>query len=99
VIKKLREGYIPPFFDSSVLKLILLNGPVVTPLEYDHEFGKGDDMFRDLTLSRDLTADFHREKGPRNLSVMVLQHSAWPVYKRVSFDLPTSVCPFLSFIH
>lgn len=46
---------------------------------YDPEFGKGEEMFKDLALSNDLLADYH-EKYPmdNSFSVMVLQESQWP---------------------
>ncbi|KDQ17666.1 hypothetical protein BOTBODRAFT_29832 [Botryobasidium botryosum FD-172 SS1] len=62
--------------------------------QYDHEFGKGDEMFKDLQLSRDLTADFHaksEDEPDQKVSVMVLQHSSWPTYKQVPIDLPPTM--------
>ncbi|KAH8111451.1 Cullin-domain-containing protein [Phellopilus nigrolimitatus] len=61
-------------FEKSVLKKLKDH--------YDPEFGMGNDMFRDLALSRDFLGEFHeRDIGrgsAQNLSVMVLQRSSWP---------------------
>jgi len=50
--------------------------------EYDPEFGMGEDMFKDLALSKENMADYHSKLGDdnpdRRLNVMVLQRSAWP---------------------
>ena len=50
------------------------------PLEYDPEFGMGDQMFTDLQLSRDLMKEFSAigNNSDYKVSVMVLQHSVWP---------------------
>jgi cullin 4 len=50
--------------------------------DYDPEFEKGEEMFKDLTLSREFTADFHDARGHTGLSVFVLQYSAWPITRR-----------------
>ncbi|KDQ30201.1 hypothetical protein PLEOSDRAFT_1035820 [Pleurotus ostreatus PC15] len=51
-------------------------------IEYDAEFGMAEDMFKDLSLSRDMMRDFHdslsAESAGRSLTAMVLQRSAWP---------------------
>jgi len=54
---------------------------------YDPEFGKGEDMFKDLELSRDLMEDFHAKHSlsypdVANLDVNVLQYSSWPIARR-----------------
>ncbi|KAI0809184.1 Cullin [Irpex lacteus] len=48
--------------------------------QYDPEFGMGDHMFTDLSLSRDLMKEFTALERYANykVSVMVLQHSVWP---------------------
>ncbi|KAG9223485.1 hypothetical protein CCMSSC00406_0006977 [Pleurotus cornucopiae] len=50
--------------------------------QYDAEFGMAEDMFKDLSLSRDMMRDFHdslsAESAGRSLTAMVLQRSAWP---------------------
>ncbi|KAF4584577.1 hypothetical protein EYR40_004576 [Pleurotus pulmonarius] len=50
--------------------------------QYDAEFGMAEDMFKDLSLSRDMMRDFHGSLSPesagRTLTAMVLQRSAWP---------------------
>ncbi|EJD54968.1 Cullin-domain-containing protein [Auricularia subglabra TFB-10046 SS5] len=59
--------------------------------EHDPEFGKGDEMFKDLALSRDLLAEFQtKASAPPGMSVMVLQQSAWPIAPRGArvVDLP-----------
>ena len=65
--------------------------------DYDPEFGMGEEMFKDLALSRDMMHDFH-DKLPANdlarrLTVMVLQRSAWPfTVSKSTIDLPPKVC-------
>ncbi|KAI5118667.1 hypothetical protein M0805_001040 [Coniferiporia weirii] len=65
-------------FERSVLKKLKDH--------YDPEFSMGDNMFRDLALSRDLLREFHeRDVGrgsAQSLSVMVLQRSFWPFSAR-----------------
>jgi cullin 4 len=63
-------------------------------LGYDPEFGKGDDMFKDLALSKDLMVEFHEmHSDDKPLSVMVLQYSCWPYQpkKGPEIDLPPAV--------
>jgi len=60
---------------------------------YDPEFSVGDEMFKDMALSRDKMREFHskldQDSPAHKLSVMVLQQSAWPFTARVSkVDLP-----------
>lgn len=68
----------------------------VFPTEYDPEFGMGEDMFKDLTLSKEMMKDYHarQPKGSpaQNLNAVVLQRSAWPfsVPKQL-VDLPADV--------
>ncbi|KAF9460280.1 Cullin family-domain-containing protein [Collybia nuda] len=50
--------------------------------KYDPEFGMGEDMFKDLALSREAMRDYHSRLDSQSaglkLTVMVLQRSAWP---------------------
>ena len=61
----------------------------------------GEEMFKDLALSRDMMHDFH-DKLPANdlarrLTVMVLQRSAWPfAARKTDIDLPRWVCLIVS---
>jgi hypothetical protein len=45
-------------------------------------------MFKDIALSKDLTAEYYRrranERPDPSLSVVVLQESVWPIVKKVS---------------
>ena len=65
-------------------------------VEYDPEFGMGEDMFKDLALSKEMMRECH-DKLPldsdgRNLTVMVLQRSAWPFsVPKTGIDLPPNV--------
>ncbi|KAG6805190.1 hypothetical protein H0H93_005429, partial [Arthromyces matolae] len=61
--------------------------------EYDPEFGMGEEMFKDLALSREFVREYHSKLSDdspgRKLSVMVLQRSAWPfTIQKESIDLP-----------
>ncbi|KIJ56734.1 hypothetical protein M422DRAFT_57384 [Sphaerobolus stellatus SS14] len=61
---------------------------------YDPEFGKGDEMFKDLALSRDLSEEFHyRHPEDRSVSIMVLQYSCWPYQPKggSDIDLPSQM--------
>ncbi|KAI0700482.1 Cullin-domain-containing protein [Cytidiella melzeri] len=56
---------------------------------YDPEFGMGDHMFTDLSLSRDLMKEYSQPRpgafsdtSGHKVSVMVLQHSVWPFAAR-----------------
>jgi cullin 4 len=56
----------------------------------------GEDMFKDLALSRDMVQDYHsrlaQHSSGRKLSVMVLQRSAWPFnVQKTTIDLPPNV--------
>lgn len=69
-------------------------------LGYDPEFGKGDEMFKDLALSKDLVAEYHEKQfDDKALSVMVLQYSCWPYKpkKGREIDLPPAVLPLETF--
>jgi cullin 4 len=56
---------------------------------YDAAFGDLTQMFSDLAVSKDLVDDYRNVKEGRPdrpdaaLSVMVLQHSVWPVIRKV----------------
>ncbi|RXW16982.1 hypothetical protein EST38_g8876, partial [Candolleomyces aberdarensis] len=64
--------------------------------KYDPEFGMGEDMFKDLTLSKEMMKDYHarqrKESLANKLNAIVLQRSAWPfsVTKQL-VDLPADV--------
>ena len=81
-------------FEKSVLKIL--------KEQYDPEFSMGDNMFRDLALSRDLMQEFHEREAalqtsdqpeiPSNrLNVMVLEAAFWPFSAKRSGEavLPT----------
>ena len=58
--------------------------------DYDPEFGMGDQMFRDLQLSRDIMSEFHNKAdgyGAEQLTVMVLQSSFWPFSAKQRQDI------------
>ncbi|KXN92940.1 Cullin-4, partial [Leucoagaricus sp. SymC.cos] len=62
-------------------------------IEYDPEFGMGEDMFKDLALSKDNMSDYHSKLDDdhpgRKLNTMVLQRSAWPFsVNEKQVDLP-----------
>ncbi|KAJ6519453.1 Cullin-4B [Mycena sanguinolenta] len=60
-------------FESAVLKKL--------KDQYDPEFSLGEEMFNDLTLSRELMAEYSNKlpaDAPRRLSAMVLKPAAWP---------------------
>ncbi|KAF8650599.1 hypothetical protein AX16_005170 [Volvariella volvacea WC 439] len=64
--------------------------------KYDPEFGMGEEMFKDLALSRELMRDYHARLDAahpgQKLSVMVLQRSAWPfTVQQQSVDLPMNM--------
>ncbi|KAJ3547369.1 hypothetical protein NMY22_g1674 [Coprinellus aureogranulatus] len=61
--------------------------------KYDPEFGMGEDMFKDLKLSKDLMSAYHSILPPGDsalkLNVTVLQRSAWPFgVPKTVVDLP-----------
>ncbi|VDB85115.1 unnamed protein product [Peniophora sp. CBMAI 1063] len=61
--------------------------------EYDPEFASGDQMFKDLGLSRDLMAEYHGQlerrdpDATRRLTAMILQQSVWPFTSRSGTEL------------
>ena len=83
VIKALTEG--TPM--CLCWHFILLSTSVST-IEYDDSFGDLRPMFKDIALSKDLTAEYYRrlakERPYPGLSVVVLQESVWPIVKKVS---------------
>ncbi|GJJ12245.1 hypothetical protein Clacol_006486 [Clathrus columnatus] len=61
---------------------------------YDPEFGKGNQMFKDLELSKDLMEEFHGKfPNLKHMSAMVLQSSSWPYQPKTGrdIDLPPSL--------
>ncbi|KAI0719069.1 Cullin-4B [Cerioporus squamosus] len=79
--------------------------------KYDPEFGMGEHMFKDLTLSRELMTGFLEAEERRGntsrlqkMNVMVLQRSAWPFAARKNdIDLPRwmqdDLTTFLNYYH
>ncbi|TFK82445.1 hypothetical protein K466DRAFT_500313, partial [Polyporus arcularius HHB13444] len=79
--------------------------------EYDPEFGMGEHMFKDLTLSREIMKSFldgEEKRGDasrlQKMNVMVLQRSAWPFAARKNdIDLPRwmqdDLTTYLSYYH
>lgn len=64
--------------------------------EYDPEFGMGEEMFKDLALSRESISEYHSklpEDSPGlKLNAMVLKRSAWPfTAQEKTVDLPPNV--------
>ncbi|TFK48041.1 Cullin-4B [Heliocybe sulcata] len=63
--------------------------------QFDPEFETGDDMFKDLALSKDMLHEFHEKLSPdspaHRLSVTVLQQSVWPFTASATIDLPPSM--------
>jgi cullin-4 len=62
----------------------------------------GEDMFKDLALSKEMMREYHSklpsDSGGLKLSVMVLQRSAWPfTVQKANVDLPPSVCLFFPY--
>ncbi|KAG8987866.1 hypothetical protein FRB90_003097, partial [Tulasnella sp. 427] len=81
------------FYERGLAKRLLLQKSASDALEervinrlkdgYDPEFGKGNDMFKDIALSRDLLAEYRRSKRGQDdkFSAMVLKFSTWPFSK------------------
>jgi hypothetical protein len=62
----------------------------------------GEEMFKDLALSRDMVLDYHsklpQDSSTRKLSAMVLQRSAWPFnVQKTTIDIPPDVRLFYLF--
>jgi len=56
----------------------------------------GEDMFKDLALSKEMIADYHSklpaDSSRCKLTAMVLQRSAWPfTVQKTGIDLPPEV--------
>ncbi|KNZ75711.1 Cullin-4B [Termitomyces sp. J132] len=94
------------FYHRSLAKRLLLQRSASDDFEvamlkklkeqYDPEFGMGEDMFKDLALSRESVKEYHSKLNVSNpghkLSVMVLQRSAWPfTVQKTSVDLPLNM--------
>ncbi|KAJ3517835.1 hypothetical protein NLJ89_g253 [Agrocybe chaxingu] len=94
------------FYHRSLAKRLLLEKSASDDFEkamlkklkeqYDPEFGMGEEMFKDLALSRESMRDYHSklpEDSPgRKLNAMVLQRSAWPFsVQKHSVDLPPAM--------
>jgi cullin-4 len=65
-------------------------------VDYDPEFGMGEEMFKDLALSKESVREYDSkldEDSPgQKLNAMVLQRSAWPfTVQKHSIDLPPNV--------
>ena len=84
VIKTLTEGT----YAYCIWWLFSCSTTFVSTIEYDDSFGDLRPMFKDIALSKDLTAEYYRrranERPDRSLSVIVLQESVWPIVKKVS---------------
>lgn len=90
ILKKLKDRKL--YFYSSHIRIPI----TVSSSELDPEFGMGEEMFKDLALSRESMRDYHekldRDSPGQNLNVMVLQQSAWPFSPpKTSSDLPPKV--------
>ncbi|KJA20855.1 hypothetical protein HYPSUDRAFT_203447 [Hypholoma sublateritium FD-334 SS-4] len=64
--------------------------------KYDPEFGMGEEMFKDLALSRESITEYHSklpDDSPGNqLNAMVLKRSAWPfTAQKHTVDLPPNM--------
>jgi Cullin family len=85
VLRVLSECKPLPNLDESVLMLMLMQRITA----YDAAFGDLTQMFNDLAVSKDLGDDYRNvkrgkpERPDAALSVMVLQHSVWPVIRKV----------------
>ncbi|KAG6909083.1 hypothetical protein DXG01_002064 [Tephrocybe rancida] len=94
------------FYHRSLAKRLLLQKSASDDFEvamlkklkeqYDPEFGMGEDMFKDLALSREAMREYHSkldiENSGHKLSVMVLQRSSWPfAVQKTKVDLPVDM--------
>jgi len=92
------------FYERGLAKRLLLQKSASDALEervinrlrdgYDPEFGKGNDMFKDIALSRDLLAEYRAQASPgsEKMSVMVLKYSTWPFGKyEGTIDFPVEM--------
>ncbi|KAG8844280.1 hypothetical protein FRB96_003216 [Tulasnella sp. 330] len=85
VINRLRDGVCIYVLVSDFRQQALGTG-------YDPEFGKGNDMFKDIALSEDLLKSYRKPRDPKDkdapppmtdvrMSAMVLKYSTWPFQK------------------
>jgi cullin-4 len=63
----------------------------------------GEEMFKDLALSRDSMRDYHSKlpenSAGRKMNAMILQRSAWPFsVQKHTVDLPPAVRKFPRFL-
>lgn len=70
-------------------------------IELDPDFGSGQEMFKDLALSKERMMDYHSKMSDddprRKLTVMVLQRSAWPFSaNKLGVDYPLDVSRILT---
>ncbi|PPQ84539.1 hypothetical protein CVT25_007609 [Psilocybe cyanescens] len=94
------------FYHRSLAKRLLLEKSASDDFEkgmlkklkenYDPDFGMGEDMFKDLALSRESIREYHSrlpEDSPgQKLTAMVLQRSAWPfTVQKHGVDLPPNM--------
>lgn len=94
------------FYHRSLAKRLLLEKSASDDFEkgmlkklkenYDPEFGMGEEMFKDLALSRESMREYHSkldEDSPgQKLNGMVLQRSAWPfTVQKHGVDLPPNM--------
>lgn len=96
MLKKLKESAYTPLGRLILGSADYMRYFVFVGVEYDPEFGMGEDMFKDLALSRESMRDYHSKLDPnspgRRLNAMVLQRSAWPFSKNdKTVDLPPDV--------
>ncbi|KAG8900346.1 hypothetical protein FRB99_006104, partial [Tulasnella sp. 403] len=98
------------FYERALAKRLLLQRSASDALEervinrlrdgYDPEFGKGNDMFKDIALSRDLLSEYrarNRAHQDKKMSVMVLKFSTWPFPKyEGTVNLPPQMSQALS---
>jgi len=102
------------FYERALAKRLLLQKSASDALEervinrlrdgYDPEFGKGNDMFKDIALSQDLL-DEYRTKSSGNdekMSAMVLKFSTWPFKKyegtvNLPAEMSTALASFTEF--
>jgi len=108
VLKVLAECTPFPTFRLVSIR-VLTPVPMLIPA-YDAAFGDLTQMFNDLAVSKDLVEEYRNvkrgqpERPDARLSVMVLQHSVWPVIRKVEktgagveIALPSRVRKFDSF--
>ena len=81
---------------------------IVCSVDYDPEFGMGEEMFKDLALSRESITEYHSklsdDSSGNKLNAIVLKRSAWPfTAQKQTVDLPPNVgvgqCSLLFYIN